>query len=75
MLFMALLVLALSGCVTTKQWSAVGGSRGDGVVRLAYEVSALEQARVDENQAVTLASSRCNAWGYSGAEAFGGTTR
>ena len=67
--------LVMTGCVTTKQWSAVGGSRGDGVVRLAYEVSAFEQARVSDEQGVNLAAQRCLAWGYSGAEAFGGTTR
>ncbi|MDE1965512.1 MAG: hypothetical protein KGI42_16605 [Xanthomonadaceae bacterium] len=68
-------VITLSGCATTKQWAATGGSRSDGVVRLSYEYGSLETPRLDENQAVRLASERCETWGYSGADAFGGATR
>ena len=74
--FIAALALAItSGCVTTKEWSATGGSRADGVVRLSYEVGAMEQAQLSESQAITMATRRCATWGYTGAEAFGGTTR
>ena len=74
---MALLVVAafVSGCSTTKDWSATGGSRADGVVRLSYEHGDLEKPVLSEPQAVGLATRRCEAWGYTGAEAFGGTTR
>lgn len=65
----------LTGCVTTKDWAATGGSRSDGVVRLSYEVSALQTAKVDDQQAVNIASKRCQTWGYTGAEAFGGVIR
>lgn len=68
-------VLLLSGCTTTKDWTATGGSRADGVVRLSYEVTEFEKPQLNEQQAVYLASQRCKTWGYSGAEAFGGTTR
>lgn len=69
------LAMMLSGCAVTKDWSATGGSRADGVVRLSYELGELETVQLNESQAVRLAAQRCKTWGYSGAEAFGGTTR
>lgn len=76
-IFTALVVvtIGLSGCATTKEWSATSGSRSDGVVKLSYEYGLFEQPQVSEQQGVELAKSRCIAWGYSGAEAFGGLTR
>lgn len=71
----AMILAATTGCVTTKEWSATGGSRADGVVRLSYEVGAMEQAQLSESQAIAMATRRCATWGYTGAEAFGGTTR
>ena len=68
-------VLGLNGCATTKEWAATGGSRSDGVVKLSYEYGLFEAPRVNAEQGLQLARSRCSAWGYSGAEAFGGTTR
>jgi len=68
-------VALLTGCVTTKEWAATGGSRADGVIRLSYEVSAFQTAKVDEQQALNIATKRCQTWGYTGAEAFGGVTR
>jgi hypothetical protein len=65
----------LSGCAVTKEWSATGGSRADGVVRLSYEAHEMEAVQLNEAQAVSLAAQRCKTWGYSGAEAFGGVTR
>lgn len=67
--------LFLSGCAVNKDWAATGGSRSDGVVRLSYEVGEMEKPQLNEQQAVTLATQRCKTWGYSGAEAFGGSTR
>jgi len=67
--------LVAVGCATQKTWSATGGSRADGTVRLSYEVGMFEVAEVDEAQATALAVQRCAVWGYSGAEAFGGVTR
>lgn len=68
----ALAAVVLSGCVTTKIWSATGGSRADATVRLSYTYGPFEQPRASEQQALSLAASRCAAWGYNGAEAFGG---
>jgi hypothetical protein len=73
--FVAIAAILVSGCTTTRDWSATGGSRADGVVRLAYEQSEFETVNVSEAQAIDLASRRCVSWGYEGAEAFGGMTR
>ncbi len=67
--------LLLSGCATTKNWSATGGSRADATVRLSYEYGTFERPQVNEMEAINLATSRCKTWGYTGAEAFGGVTR
>jgi len=67
--------LVLVGCATRKEWAATGGSRSDGVVRLAYEFGEFEKPQLNEQQAINLARQRCKAWGYSGTEAFGGHTR
>ena len=65
----------VSGCATTKNWSATGGSRADATVRLSYEYGAFEKPQTSEMEAVNLATARCKTWGYTGAEAFGGVTR
>ena len=62
------------GSAARKTWSATGGSRSDGTINLSYEVSPFETAQVSESQGLELATQRCRAWGYSGAEAFGGIT-
>lgn len=67
--------LGVSGCATTKEWTATGGSRSDGVVKLSYQYGLFEAPQVSAQQGLELAKSRCAAWGYSGAEAFGGVTR
>lgn len=65
----------LSGCATVKNWSATGGSRADATVRLSYEYGLFEQPQVSEMEAVNLATSRCQVWGYTGAQAFGGESK
>ncbi len=67
-------VAGLAACATAKVYSATGGSRSDGVVRLSYEVGMFEVPTVDEAQGTQLALQRCRVWGYTGAEAFGGVT-
>ncbi len=69
-----LTVLILASCTTVKDWSATGGSRSDGTVKLSYEYGEFEKPQLSEQQASDLASQRCKTWGYSGAEAFGGST-
>jgi hypothetical protein len=65
----------LSGCASTKSWSATGGSRADATVRLSYEYGLFEKPQTNEQEAISLATSRCKTWGYTGAEAFGGVTQ
>ncbi len=71
-ILLVLFVVSLAGCATPKQWSAIGGSRADGTVRLAFEYGAFEKPQFEQGQGVQLATERCRAWGYTGSEAFGG---
>lgn len=68
-LFFALLI---SACTVNKQMYAVGGSKADGTVEMAYDVGAFETAKVDFNDAQSKATQKCKVWGYKAAEAFGG---
>ena len=74
-IFVLLCAFAVTGCATRLDWAATGGSRADGVVRLSYEHGEFQTPQLDDTQAVNLAARRCQTWGYSGAEAFGGVTR
>lgn len=66
--------LILSGCATKKQLVPTGGSKSDGTVRMSYSYGMFENPVVDPSQGMTAAKARCAAWGYSGAEPFGGFT-
>lgn len=66
-------VLIASGCTVQKQMVPTGGSRADATVNLSYEYGMFEQPQVNLAQAETAAQQRCAAWGYSGAEPFGGS--
>jgi len=74
-LLAASIIFSATACTTVKDWSATGGSKSDGVVRLSHEVGEFETVQLSEVQAVGLATQRCASWGYTGAEAFGGTTK
>jgi hypothetical protein len=65
-------LLASLGCATVKVPQPTSGSRADGTVQLAYEYGQFERPQVDWETANQIATDRCRAWGYSGAEAFGG---
>jgi len=71
----ACVAVSFAGCATSKTWSATGGSRSDGVVRLSYEYLLFQIPHVDDQQGLEIAESRCRSWGYSGSEPFGGQTR
>jgi hypothetical protein len=66
----AALAALMCGLRSTKGRHPIGGSRSDGVVRLAFTYGLFEQPKVDPNQAYRAAAQRCAAWGYSDAEAF-----
>lgn len=70
--------LALSACASPPEptdWQAIGGSRSDGTVRVAYEKHFKQRLTRNEQQAQNIAYHRCKVWGFTGAESFGGTTR
>ena len=68
-------VLTLFGCASTPvDWSATGGSRSDGSVKLSYEYGLFGKPEANDAQGLAVASERCQAWGYQSAEAFGGVT-
>jgi hypothetical protein len=71
----SVLFLGLGACATTDQWSAAGGSRETGVVRVSYEYLEFQQPEVDDADAEQLALNRCNAWGYREAEPIAGQIR
>jgi hypothetical protein len=75
LVFLFVVALGIGGCAITKEWAATGGSRSDGVVKLSYEYGLFQAPQVSAQQGLELAKARCSAWGYSGAEAFGGVTR
>jgi hypothetical protein len=65
----------LTACSTHKDFQATGGSRADGVIDMAYEFNSFETPAVDQQQAYTIARSKCSLWGYVDAEPFGGTNQ
>ena len=63
----------LTACaVPVKQMDAIGGSRADGTIKMAYEFGRFETPTVNVIQGAEVAKRRCVAWGYTGAERFGG---
>ncbi len=71
---MAAVAVTLVGCATTKVLTPVGGSRSDGIVRLAYDVTMFQKPRVNFEEGRVTAQARCQSWGYTNAEQFGGHT-
>lgn len=69
----ALVSLMLAGCAVHKDMIAVGGSKADGTVKMAYEYGPFESPDVSSQQGVVAAAKKCLAWGYKSAEAFGGS--
>jgi hypothetical protein len=69
------IVVLISGCAFQKELVATGGSRSDGIVKMSYEHYFYEMPEIDFTQALDSARQRCNAWGYTGAEPFGGIIR
>lgn len=67
--------LALSGCSVKRELTATGGSRADGTVTLSYEIGDMQKAVLSQERGLATAQARCRAWGYSGAQKFGGESR
>ncbi|WP_312977478.1 YecR family lipoprotein [Stutzerimonas nitrititolerans] len=69
-----LAAVALTGCAVNKDFYAMGGSRADGTVDMAYDFAQFEEAVINHQQAATIAKQKCGVWGYDNAEPFGGQT-
>ena len=69
------LLLGLGGCATSQKWSATGGNRDQGLVRLSYEYPEFHQPTMSDAQAQALALNRCNSWGYRKVEPIDGQIR
>ncbi len=72
---LAIVTFGIVGCATTKNYSATGGSRSDGTIKLSYEHGMFERPEVNEQEGIEMAKKRCASWGYKNAEAFGGINR
>ena len=66
------LSILLTGCAAPVTMQAVGGSRSDGTVTLAYQYGLFQRPIVDPGQAYNTAKDFCAGWGYSNAQPFGG---
>jgi hypothetical protein len=66
---------AFAGCATSKQWSVTDSDRNEGLVRVSYEYPEFHEPQLSEAQAMKLAESRCNVWGYDDAEPIAGQLR
>ncbi|MDT4826775.1 YecR-like lipoprotein [compost metagenome] len=64
--------VAVTGCATKKNFYAMGGSRADGTVDMAYDFRQFEKPVINMDQAKGIAKSKCQVWGYQDAEMFGG---
>lgn len=72
-IFLSMLIFCvINGCATPKAWIPITGSRADGTIKLAFEYGGFEKPEIQPGQAQHVAAQKCIAWGYSGAEAFGG---
>ena len=71
----SVLTMFLQGCAVNKQLTPTGGSRSDGTVKLSYEFGMFEVPKLDAQQGMNAALERCKAWGYTGAEPFGGSRK
>jgi hypothetical protein len=64
-------VISTAGCATQRELMVTGASRADAVVKLSYESNEFQRVSYDSQKAQELATQKCMAWGYSGAESFG----
>ena len=64
--------LAACTTATVKVPQATGGSRADATVDMQFEYGVSEEPVINWDEANATARHRCEAWGYSDAEKFGG---
>ncbi len=68
-------IFALTACVSTKHWTAAGGNRDEGIVKLSYQYPESQPLALSDAQAEQLAENRCNVWGYAHADVIPGQVR
>ena len=73
-ILIASLVLILASCAVHVSPEPTGGSKADGIVELGFDIREMQRPIIDENEALRKALKRCQAWGYTKAEKFGGIT-
>ena len=71
-----LLVITFSlmmGCATDiqKHWAPTSAFKTEGKVKLAYDISANQQALLRPQEAIQLANQQCKDWGYQNAIQIG----
>ncbi|MFN4292483.1 MAG: YecR family lipoprotein [Permianibacter sp.] len=71
-LIFILIIVLMSGCARIIIPTAVGGSRADATVDFSYEHGSLVNPQIDWNDVLQSAKDKCRAWGYTGADPFGG---
>ena len=65
-------VILLGGCAVHENLVPTSGNRAAGTVTMSYEYGLFQRPVIDPAQGEAEAQQRCDAWGYSGAEPFGG---
>lgn len=68
-------ILALTACASNSHWTAAGGNRDVGIVKLSYQYPESQPPSISDAQGEQLAANRCTVWGYSQADAIPGQVR
>ncbi len=73
LLISLVVALTLTACANPvpKNWFVVDGSKHHATIKLAYDEGLLQQAVVDEQEALFTAQNGCKAWGYKNAQSLG----
>lgn len=68
----ALFGATLTACATPTTPEPTGGNRAGGTVDESFEYGGLQKPVINWDVAQASAKERCAAWGYTGADKFGG---
>jgi len=68
-----LTIATLVSCAVIKVPVPTGGSKADGTIEMSFSYGGFEKPKVNWDEALATAKNRCAVWGYTGAEAFGGS--
>lgn len=69
------ILVFMSGCAVHKDLVPTAGNRAGGTVTLSYQYGLFQKPIINPAQGEAAAKQRCAAWGYTGAEPFGGGLR